>query len=202
MSQPTAVPTGNTYDKYGAGNGLERRLVENFLKKLTQALPNGAPENVLEVGVGEGEVAERVASRFRDATIVGLDLPDPELSDHWAQRGLVGAFGDIGRLPFPDQAFDLVLAIEVLEHITDPDAALSEISRVARGDVVISVPMEPLWRMGNMLRGRYLRDFGNTPGHIQHFGPRQIVKLVSEHLEVTAVRRPLPWTMVVARVSA
>jgi hypothetical protein len=30
------------------------------------------------------------------------------------------------------------------------------------------VPREPIWRIGNMARGRYLGDLGNTPGHIQH----------------------------------
>jgi 2-polyprenyl-3-methyl-5-hydroxy-6-metoxy-1,4-benzoquinol methylase len=92
-----------------------------------------------------------------------------------------------------------VLAIEVLEHLADPTVALAEIARVARGTVVLSVPLEPLWRIGNLLRGRYVSAWGNTPGHIGHWRRREFVRLVSDFLEVVAVSSPVPWTMVAAR---
>ena len=49
-------------------------------------------------------------------------------------------FGDATTLPFPDDSFDLVLAIEVLEHVPGPEAALSELARVCSGTFVASVP--------------------------------------------------------------
>jgi hypothetical protein len=48
----------------------------------------------------------------------------------------------------------------------------------------------------NMVRGKYLRDLGNTPGHIQHFGRGDLLELASTRLEVVSVRRPLPWTVI------
>ncbi|HMQ28482.1 MAG TPA: methyltransferase domain-containing protein, partial [Acidimicrobiales bacterium] len=96
--------------------------------------------------------------------------------------------------------FDLVLALEVLEHVPEPEAVLSEIARVGRGAVVLSVPWEPVWRLGNLARGRYVRDLGNTPGHIQHFGRGGFRRLVARHLDVREVRRPVPWTFVRADV--
>ena len=113
---------------------------------------------------------------------------------------MTGLFADIARLPFPAKAFDLVLAIEVLEHVPDPDAALAELARLARGHLVLSVPREPIWRVANMARGKYLGALGNTPGHIQHWSARRFAQLVGRHVQVDAVRRPLPWTMVAARV--
>jgi len=151
------------------------------------------------VGIGEGEITERVSDRYPDASVAGLDLPDPELAAHWSTRGVTAVFGDVDALPFPDDAFDLVLAIEVLEHVPSPDAALREIARVARADVVLSVPREPLWRAANMGRGKYWSAFGNTPGHIQHWGKRPFADLVARHFDVTAVHSPVPWTMVAAR---
>lgn len=140
-SLPTeVVPTGNTYDKYASKNPVERRLMDGFFRALDTALPATSPRRILEVGVGEGEVTARIASRWPDATIVGLDLPDPELAAHWVGRGFSPLFGDIGRLPFRDHEFDLVLAIEVLEHVPFPELALAELARVARRDVVVSVP--------------------------------------------------------------
>ncbi len=62
--------------------------------------------------------------------------------------------------------------MEVLEHVPDPAAVLAEMFRVASRWVLVSVPREPLWRGLNMARGSYLRDFGNTPGHLNHWSKR------------------------------
>ena len=195
-----AVPTGNTYDKYASTNPLERRLMAGFLTRLQRSLPASPPATILEVGVGEGEVATRVSERYGGAFLAGVDLPAADLAEHWVTRGLPAAFADVGALPFRDHSFDLVLAIEVLEHVARPDDALREIARVARADVVLSVPLEPLWRVANMARGKYLSSYGNTPGHIQHWSRRAFARLVDRHLDVTAVHSPPPWTMVRARV--
>jgi ubiquinone/menaquinone biosynthesis C-methylase UbiE len=195
----TVIPTGNTYDKYASTNPVERRLMAGFFAALDAALPADPPATVLEVGVGEGEVSERVRERWPDATVVGADLPDDELAASWRQRGMTGLFADIARLPFPAETFDLVLAIEVLEHVPDPDAALAELARLARGHLVLSVPREPIWRVANMARGKYLGALGNTPGHIQHWSRRGFVAQVGAHVDVVTVRTPFPWTMIGAR---
>ena len=195
-----SVPTGNVYDKYATKNPIERRLVSSFLTRLTSSLPAAAPATVLEIGVGEAQVSRRVVARYPDATVVGLDLPDATLVDAWDVLGGRGVFGDAAALPFPDAAFDLVLAIEVLEHLEDPRVALGELARVAKPGctVVLTVPSEPLWRGLNLLRAKYVRQLGNTPGHIQHWSPKAFERLVGETFEVRSVSRPLPWTMVVA----
>lgn len=187
-----AVPTGNTYDKYATANPIERRLVEHFFTRLDALLPSDPPARILEIGTGEGEVAGRVAARYPDAALATLDLPDADLS--------ANVHGSAEQLPFPDACFDMVLAIEVLEHLPDPVTALRELARVAKpgATAVLSVPSEPLWRALNLARGRYVRDLGNTPGHIQHWTPWGFRRLVSQSFEVKAARYPLPWTMVVA----
>lgn len=193
-----AIPTGNTYDKYAAKNPVERRLMEGFFTALDASLPFAPPARILEVGVGEGEVTRRLVERWPDATFCGIDLPDPELAGHWDGKGFSPLFGDIGRLPFADATFDLVLAIEVLEHVPHPEIALAELDRVARRDLVVSVPREPIWRAANLARGKYARALGNTPGHINHWSKRAFADLVGRRLTVTAVRSPFPWTMVAA----
>jgi SAM-dependent methyltransferase len=195
-----SIQKGNAYDKYASKNPIERRLMAGFFRSLDELTPGIEPTTILEVGVGEGEVASRLAARWPSACIVGIDLPDDALASHWRDAPLAGAFADIARLPFPDSSFDLVLAIEVLEHVPDPPAALRELARVARRDVVISVPREPIWRLANMGRGKYLSEFGNTPGHINHWSKRAFVSMVSSELAVREVRVPFPWTMVAAEL--
>jgi len=196
---PAATPTGNAYDKYGVEHPIERRLVDGFLRALDGVLPATPPQRVLEVGVGEGEISARVRERYPDATVIGIDLFDPELGEQWRRRGAMGAFADVAHLPFPDDAFDLVLGIEVLEHVTTPARALSEIRRVGRETFVLSVPREPVWRIANVLRGRYVRQLGNTPGHVNHWSTRRFRTLVDTYLDLRATKTPFPWTLVSAR---
>lgn len=190
------TPTGNTYDKYASANPIERRLMTGFFESLSELLPDQPPKRILEVGAGEGEVAVRVRERFPGVALSVLDLPDPDLGSHWRELGLPGLFGSVEALPFPDDFFDLVLGIEMLEHVPDPSRALAELRRVCRGEAIFSVPREPLWRALNMARGKYLGDLGNTPGHIQHWSKRAFAAEVGSHFTVTDVRAPLPWTMI------
>lgn len=192
------IPTGNTYDKYTSTNPIERRLMAGFFSALDALLPVVPPGSVLEVGVGEGEVASRLSTRWPAARTVGLDLLDADLALHWADARFAGAFADVARLPFPDNSFELVLAIEVLEHVSDPPAAMAELARVARRDVVVSVPREPIWRAANLARGKYLSALGNTPGHINHWSKRSFSALVGQCFRIGQVRTPFPWTMVAA----
>lgn len=198
MADQTAVSIGNTYDKYASKNPIERRLMDGFFTALDAALPATPPTSILEVGVGEAEVAGRVRARYPQARFVGIDLPDPELATHWAAQGLAGTFADITQLPFPDASFDLVLAIEVLEHVPDPAAAVRELRRLATSSLVLSVPREPIWRVANLARGKYMGALGNTPGHVNHWSKRRFAELVGSQLVVRSVATPFPWTMVAA----
>jgi SAM-dependent methyltransferase len=107
-----------------------------------------------------------------------------------------------GPLPFGTGEFDLAAAIEVLEHVPDPAQTLAEMARVAAGGyLLVSVPREPLWRALNVARGAYVKDLGNTPGHINHFSKRGFVSLLARHGDPVEVRSPFPWTMVLVRVA-
>ena len=131
------------------------------------------------------------------------NLDDPLIAAEWERRGapnLTYIAQRAERLPFTDGEFDLVTAIEVLEHVPDPAHTVAEMARCAQGHVLVSVPREPLWRAVNMARGAYWQTLGNTPGHVNHFSKAAIVELCSRHGEVIETRSPFPWTMVLVRV--
>ena len=199
----TQVPTGNTFDKYGSSNPVVRRLMAGFHGTLDELWARAAPESVLDVGCGEGVLTLDWARRLGDGRVVGIDLDDPKLRAEWAARtrpNLDFRAEEATRLSFANDEFDLAAAIEVLEHVPEPQATLADMARVARRHLLVSVPREPLWRAINMARGAYLRDLGNTPGHVNHWSKRDFVSLLSRHGKVEEVRSPLPWTMLLVRV--
>jgi 2-polyprenyl-3-methyl-5-hydroxy-6-metoxy-1,4-benzoquinol methylase len=198
-----AVPTGNTFDKYGSRNPLVRGLMARFERALDELFDAAAPRSVLDVGCGEGVLTERFAKRIGDGRVVGVDLRDQKLEAEWSARtaaNLEFRSFEGAALPFADAEFDLVAAIEVLEHVRDPRGALAEMTRVAGRHLLVSVPREPLWRALNLARGAYGRRLGNTPGHLHHFSRRGLEKLLGEHGDVLCARSPLPWTMLLVRV--
>src|SRR5947209_3378986 len=199
----TPVPTGNTFDKYGSENPVVRRLMAGFERTLDELLASAGPQSLLDVGCGEGVLTEQWAQRLPSARVVGIDLEDPKLQSEWDARrreNLEFRTGQGHELPFGDGEFDLVAAIEALEHIPDPERTVSEMARVARGHLLVSVPREPLWRALNVARGAYVRQLGNTPGHVNHFSKRSFVRMLARHGEVLEARSPFPWTMVLVRI--
>lgn len=186
---------GNVYDKYGTRNPIARALMSRFLAGVLDLYRKARPRSVLEVGCGEGLLARHLyqhgpkPARFEitdvDVSRVATDLPS----------GIDVREASIYELPYVRNEFDLVVCCEVLEHLEQPDAGLAELSRVAARRVLLSTPWEPVWRAMNMARGRYLRDLGNTPGHLQHFSRRGLRRLASTRLELLDQRTPLPWTI-------
>jgi len=206
MAQPagTTLPkdfvAGNYFDKYRSRNPIHKFLMAGFLRAAENLIKQTNPIQVLEVGCGAGDLAGRLFGPAVEYT--GIDLSPAEVDlareRYPGREFLVGsAYG----LPFPDRTFDLVVVCEVLEHLDCPDAGLAEAARVCRGHTLVSVPWEPVWRALNMVRGKYWSQWGNTPGHVQHFSRRQIRALVGRHLTPIAEQRPFPWTMILARQS-
>jgi len=191
---------GNYYDKYASKNPVERALMRGFLGAVTEFYGRVAPATVLEVGCGEGRLAQHLVTiagnrNMRPERFVACDL---ELSAVGAGLDPIIELkaASIYELPFGDAAFDLVICCEVLEHLDDPARGLAEVARVARRATIVSTPREPLWRAMNMMRGKYWRDLGNTPGHVQHFGGRDLERLVGREFRVAERRSPIPWTVV------
>jgi ubiquinone/menaquinone biosynthesis C-methylase UbiE len=194
------VNPGNTYDKYGSRNPVARTLMRGFLASVAELYARVAPESVLEVGCGEGRLATHLLTHAHAPRPKRFVISDFDLGalDEELDPLLEPCRAPIEALPFEDATFDLVVCCEVLEHLPDPDRGLAEVARVAKRAVIVSTPREPLWRALNLARMAYVRDLGNTPGHVQHFSRRGLERLVSRRLRVLASRTPLPWTVLLA----
>jgi 2-polyprenyl-3-methyl-5-hydroxy-6-metoxy-1,4-benzoquinol methylase len=197
------IVTGNTYDKYGSTNPLVRRMMSGFERTLDELFGAARPGSLLDVGCGEGILVHRWAQRLGEARVVGIDLEEPSIQTGWAERKAPNLEYRVMRaenLPFAENEFDLVSAIEVLEHVPDPAHTLAEMARCGQSHLLVSVPREPMWRMLNMARGAYWSDLGNTPGHLNHWSKRSFIELLSRYGTVAEARSPFPWTMLLVRL--
>jgi SAM-dependent methyltransferase len=177
--------------------------MDNFLRNVRELVSKSGCKDALEVGCGEGRLAIHLHQQL-GLSIRGTDFSQQILAQARANATEAGAnIGfevlDLSKEPTIDQQTDLVVCCEVLEHLENPEFALANIVRLARKYLVLSVPREPIWRGLNMARGKYWGDLGNTPGHIQHFSKTSFVEMISRYADVSEVRSPLPWTVVLAR---
>jgi 2-polyprenyl-3-methyl-5-hydroxy-6-metoxy-1,4-benzoquinol methylase len=108
--------------------------------------------------------------------------------------------GDIYNLPLSDNAYDLVICTEVLEHLIKPNEAIAELVRIGCNYYLLSVPFEPFWRIANIVRGKYLLNLGNTPTHVNHWTRYGFRRFIDRYLEVIDIRNPFPWTIILAKV--
>jgi ubiquinone/menaquinone biosynthesis C-methylase UbiE len=198
--------TGNTYDKYGSTNPVVRRMMAGFEGALADLFARADPQSLLDVGCGEGVLTHQWAMKMSHPPhrrVVGIDLEDPVLRTAWETRqapNLEYRVMKAEHLPFEDAEFDVATAIEVLEHVPDPGHTVAEMARVAKSHLLVSVPREPVWRLMNLARGAYIRDFGNTPGHVNHWSKAAFTRLLSRHGTVVEARSPFPWTMLLVRL--
>jgi 2-polyprenyl-3-methyl-5-hydroxy-6-metoxy-1,4-benzoquinol methylase len=188
--------------KYEKSGLIGRELVNRFFQAVRSLLePRLRPDDrILEVGCGAGYSTQRLAEWITGTTFVGADLGF-ELVKAAAERNPGASLlqESVYSLAHPANAFDVVIMMEVLEHLEDPDRALAELKRVAGRLVLVSTPREPVWRLLNMARGKYWSDFGNTPGHIQHWSTAGLVRQVCKEFDVIASATPLPWSILLLR---
>jgi ubiquinone/menaquinone biosynthesis C-methylase UbiE len=187
--------------KYRSRNPLVRYLVRRFLRRISDLVAAERPRRVLEVGCGEGIVLEHLAARMPRARFDGLELDGSALRRARArcpEATLVG--GDACALPFADRSFDLVVCLEVLEHLAAPERALRELRRVARGGCLLSVPHEPFFHLGNLVRGKNLGRLGNPSDHVQHWGAAGFARFCGQALSVRVRTAAFPWLIVYGTV--
>lgn len=188
--------------KYINSNFITKRLLINFFNKInsiSKPIKNEL-KKVLEVGCGHGYSTQHLSEIYGQSLIEASDLDQKLVQDAKKKNPNVKITREsIYDLNREDESFDLVILLEVLEHLSFPDLALEELYRVSKKYCIISVPNEPLWRILNMLRCSYCGEFGNTPGHINHWTKAGITRLVGKYFKIVNVVTVVPWTILLVK---
>ncbi|WP_051286488.1 class I SAM-dependent methyltransferase [Salinimicrobium terrae] len=185
--------------KYESKNFISRSLVKNYYRAVKSLLD--LTSDVItahEVGIGEGYSTQKLRPWI--PSLSGSEFV-PELIRNAKHNnpGVTIFQESVYDLKKGENSVDLVFFLEVLEHLDYPEIALSEIKRISKRYLIIGVPNEPLWRILNICRFKYISNLGNTPGHLNHWSKSQIIELIQEHYgNVIAVKSPIPWTIILA----
>ncbi len=187
---------------YSSGNPLIRWLLNRLLKKTSGLLRkiNACSQSGLDVGCGEGNFIHYLTRQNVIASLVAVDLDNQKLRlAKWQYPDCTYLNADVKSLNFKDNTFDYVIASEVLEHIPAPLEALREIQRVAKKDAyfIFSVPHEPFFRWGNVIRGKYWQKGGRTPTHVNFWMLSEFKRFVSDFVEIEEVYwfSVFPWML-------
>jgi ubiquinone/menaquinone biosynthesis C-methylase UbiE len=178
-------------EKYDDTNPVVAFVIRRFFERVSRMLAELAPLSLLDAGAGEGELARR------GVLPPGVRMTPLDLSAEALAGQADAVRGSVAALPFRDRGFDAVVCLEVLEHLADPRPALAELLRVARKGVVVSVPYEPWFRIGNVLRGKHLARLGDHPEHVQHWNRRTFGALLASEARDVQIEEAFPW--IVAR---
>jgi SAM-dependent methyltransferase len=170
-------------EKYHDPNPVVAYLIGRFFSRLGGVLTELRPHTMLDAGCGEGEMLRRGAVPAGVRPVLLDRNPDSAAQ----------VIGSVNALPFAARSFDVVTCLEVLEHLDDPGAAVRELARVARHAVVLSVPHEPWFRAGNVLRGKHLAGLGNHPEHVQHWNFRSFEKFLRGQVPEVRIVDAFPW---------
>ncbi len=197
------IVVGNIFNKYESRNPVVRCIMKGYSETLASMVAKASPRTIHEVGCGEGYWVldwkqQGIEARGSDFSNAIIDLA----RDNAERRGIspdVFAVRSIYDLEPRDSA-DLIVCCEVLEHLENPEVALAALQRVTKNYVILSVPREPIWRILNLVRGKYLKRLGNTHGHIQHWSKDNFMFLVAKYFELADVKSPIPWTMLLCQL--
>ena len=193
------VVVGNVEKKYDSSNPIHRYLMNRFFTAFDGFVAQSGATRAFEAGCGEGHLAARLAA-------MGVQVRASDFSSEIISKAnALHAGPDVDfcvRSVYdlePSDSAPLIVCCEVLEHLEEPDKALERLQSLDGEWYIISVPREPLWCVLNMVRGKYLGSWGNTPGHIQHWGKGAFLNMLGRYFEVVDVKSPLPWTMALCR---
>jgi SAM-dependent methyltransferase len=203
MKQKTTVGRtqhGNR-QKHLNPNKLQQALIIRFHQVVARLVMETGAERLLDVGCGEGFALQGLRQAGVRAACIGFDIRFDALQ--WGRNylllGLPVNVADIHHLPLADNAFPVVLCLEVLEHIPDSTAGLRELARVSSDYLILSVPHEPFFRGVNFLRGKHLSRLGNDPEHLHNYNGRSFQKIVSHVADIVWHGYAFPWQIILAK---
>jgi SAM-dependent methyltransferase len=172
----TCYTSSTDGEKWASWRALGAVTKADHVVRLLERAGVAELDTVAEIGCGDGSVLEELARRGIGARRVGMDISSSALAIASGRPAIdaVQQF-DGGSIPADDDAYDLVLSTHVLEHVPTPEPLVDELLRVARGALVIEVPLE----RNVSARRPAARAASEAAGHLHRFDRLQMRRMIT-----------------------
>jgi len=202
MNNNITLSENNIDEIYSTKNMFIRWLANRFLKKIQSILKETDSLSAigLDVGCGQGHMLSYLHAKGVIGDMIAIDMDEERLNyanKHYPVCKYMLA--DINKLNFKTNTFNFVIITEILEHLPDPITALQEITRVAKenANIIISIPYEPFFHWGNLIRGKHLKRWGKTPHHLNFWNRTEFKTIINEFIiiEKEFYISTFPWLL-------
>jgi trans-aconitate methyltransferase len=194
MKESPLASTAANYLKYQTRNPIVRRLIGNFFDRVRDRIRETRPARIVDIGCGEGALAAQLGTLGFPVDYRGYDISAEAVATArrlhpdrcFIQANLFDASLEV---PRPD----LIVCLEVLEHLPQPDRAVDKLASWTNRAALLSVPWEPYFQLGSFLRGKYLATWGNHPDHLHRFDKERFTRLAQQGFGEVRVEPCFPW---------
>lgn len=177
----STTPTGERFDPSQMGGHL---IEAEHFARYAWAAQFAKGRRTLDAACGTAYGTAMLAAGGA-AAVIGVDLDEGVIAEARASAPAGTSFevGDLGKLPFGDDEFDLVTCFEAIEHVSDPELVLDELARVLRPDglLLVSTPNRDVYTPGN-------------PYHLRELTPNELEAELGKRFGSVALRRQHSWT--------
>lgn len=194
MGEELITKSSNEH-KYTNKIFFHKLFLNRFLDTIFYEINKLSPKTILDFGCGEGFFLKAMKDRgLSEKKILGVDNREDAI-----ERAITlipeydFRYLDLFQINPDEFQFDLVMAIEVLEHLYEPENFLKHLTTLSSRYVLFSVPFEPWFRIINLCRGRDILHLGNHPEHINHWSLTSFRKFLAPYVKIKTLYVRFPW---------
>ena len=164
------------------------RLKYDILKSVIE---ESRPKKLLDIGCGAGKFLATLQKEFPEIEFTGIDASKKAIAEGKKAHPKMHFFNrNAEDTKFNDEEFDIIIMLDVLEHVRDPEKALSEVTRILRKNGLFHtfIPCEShsIYWLSEKILGFHTKE--QTAGHIQRFSRKTICMKISKTMEIKQKR--------------
>lgn len=176
---------------------IKRFFIERLLKAVLREITENDAKKILSIGCGESYPERFLLDKLKYLKILGIDKNKIFLEVAKKRNPEVDYMvGDIYKLNFSENEFDIALGLEILEHLDKPELGIVQVRKVAR-KCIFSVPFEPWFSFLSFLSGSYLSRWGRHPGHLNFWNKKSFFNLLKRFFGNVEIKICFPWLLAV-----
>lgn len=168
---------------------------EEKIKNIFSILPKDLkPKTILDVACGSGKILTAISKEMNPERSVGIDISEKIIEIAKKNNtNYISEWITYDIFDYKDEVFDLLLAVDIVEHVEDDDRFLKKVSELGK-NIVIKVPIESNFinKMVTFLSGgkiNPLRDTEKHYGHMHHYSVRDFLELIrNSNLMIMKIR--------------